>query len=155
MGDLKKIGQGRLVAAQDAELEEGGVAAADLGQANQLGVADDDLMGGEGAVARGQEDSGERVIARFELGDVFSGLVYVYAARICDTESAQPRGEEVAEPAVGLGHIFRDAGAGDADRAAHHALIQEQGAAAGTPLQDLDARGFATLGIDDRREAVA
>jgi len=46
VGDLKKIGQGRLVAQQEAELEERGVAPAYLGEADELGLADGHLVGG-------------------------------------------------------------------------------------------------------------
>jgi len=79
---LKKIGQRRLVAAQDAELEEGGPAAADLGQADQLGCTDGDLVGRQRAITGSQDDARDRVVTGFEVGDVFSGLVYVYSPRI-------------------------------------------------------------------------
>ncbi len=67
---------------QDAELEEGGVAAADLGQAHELGMADGDLVRGEGAIARIQKDSRKGIVLRFEYGDVVSGFAYVHSARI-------------------------------------------------------------------------
>ena len=152
---MEKIGQGRLVAQQDAELEEYGVAAADLGQAHELGLADSDLVRGEGTVARGQQNFGKWVGARFERGDIFSGFICVNAARAGDACGVQSRDEEVAQPAVGLGHVLRDALPGQADGAAQHVLIQEECAPAGAPLEDLDAGGAAALDVDDRRKAVA
>jgi len=45
IGDQQVVGQRRLVAEQDAELEQGGVSAAHLGQADELATLQDDLVG--------------------------------------------------------------------------------------------------------------
>jgi hypothetical protein len=69
-----------LVAQEDAELEEGGVAAADLGQAYELRVGDGDFVGREGAITGGQENFGHCVVAGLEVGNVSSGLIYFDSA---------------------------------------------------------------------------
>jgi len=149
VGDLKKIGQGRLVAQQEAELEERGVAAADLGEADELGGTYGDFVRRQGAVARGQEDSSDGIIAGFELGDISTGFVYGHSAGVRDAKRPQAGREEVAQPAVGFGHVFRDAGAGQADGAAQHKSVQEEGATAGAARQHCDTSGMAAVCVDD------
>jgi hypothetical protein len=73
--DDEKVGQGRLIPEQDADLKESGVAATDLGQADQFGRAHHRLVRRKGPVAGRQQEPRNGVISRFERCDVGASLL--------------------------------------------------------------------------------
>jgi hypothetical protein len=146
VGDDQQVGQGGLVLQQNAELEQCGVATADLGQANQLGCAKYHLMRRQSAIAGGQQQSRHGVNSRFEGCDVSPRLLELHAPR------GKTLGEVLAEPAVGSCQVVPQPGMryGQADRATQHGLpIEKDRATAGAALQDLHARGRTARQIDN------
>lgn len=76
--DAQEFGQRRLVAQEDAELEERGVASADLREPNELlwagrGV-DDDFVRREGAVTRVEQRARDGLVGRAQGSYVLAGF---------------------------------------------------------------------------------
>ena len=145
--NLEVLGQACLIEQQDTEDEQGGVAAADLGQADQLFRSDNDLVRREHAITRGADDVCDRVVAGPDGSHVGPGLVNVDPPRAAQPERPQAKDKFVAQPTVRLGDIARDRRDRDAHGAAHHVLVEQQCAAAGPAFEDLESRGSTPLEI--------
>ena len=153
--NLEVFGQVRLVAQQDTEDEQGRVATANLGQADQLFRSDHHLVRREHAITRGANEACDRVITGLDCGHIGPRLVNVDSTRAAQTDRAQAIDKFVAQPTVRLCHVARDRRDRDTHRAAQHVPVQQQCAAAGAAFENLDARGAASLEIYERAKAVA
>jgi hypothetical protein len=93
-----------LIAQEDAELEEGSVAAADLGQANELRLTDDHLVRGQRSVAAGEQQARKWITMRPQGGNV--GARFGDPNTACGhAEFADAIHQVIAEPTIGLGYV--------------------------------------------------
>jgi hypothetical protein len=142
---------------QDAELEQGGIATAHLSQPDDLGWAvvriDYDLVGRKRPVTGVEQQVCGRLVGSTQPGDIGARLVNRDAARR-DAQTRQRSNQVVAQPAIRLGYVNRDALHGQRDRPAQHVLVQQQRAAARSTFDYVNFAASATLEIDDRGQAV-
>jgi hypothetical protein len=148
---VEVIDQRGLVAKQNTELEQHDVAAADLGEADELSAVDDDLMRRKDRVAGRQETPRDRVVSEAQLGHVLAGSGDLDAARPRQVECAE---EQVAKPAVGLGDVACEPRDWHRDGTAQHVLVEEHGSAPGTSFEDLHAGALAAVCVDHGGQAM-